>query len=268
MFYGVIREEEQLFKIEDYCDFTYDGPQSINEQVFLDVLNEKLDRNEGTGAKLHPIYILLIYGDTRFDHIAEKFVKGQTYWHAALSFGPALSTCYSFSAGKGSASVNPNIKGGLAFESIDYYKKDSPKGKMKVGVVFVSNRKYKKVKEAINWFVENKEKTRYNFLNLLFSLVGKPTKNGLKLSQVCTSFVDTILKYAHINISKKQTNLTKADDMKETDEKSYFKVFEGNIVDYKERPVAKRTEELANKLGNNYFRHKKDEEAKDVTVKD
>ena len=267
MFYGIIREE--LFYIEDYCDFINENSKNVINEQNIDIIKENLNKDTGSGAKLHPIYILLIHGETAFDHVAQVLVrKKQTYWHAALSFGPSLSTCYSFRGGMSSTTVNPHFSGGLALESLDFYKSCSPKGRMQVGVVFVNNSKFRKIKEALNYFLNNKEKTRYNFLNLLFSLVGIPTANGLKLNQICTTFVDTVLKYAHINISDKQINLTKADDMKHTDNrKGYFKVFEGEIVDYKEDLVIKKSEKLANTLKNDYFKHNKDVEAEDITVK-
>ena len=196
--------------------------------------------------------------------ISRKIVKNQQYWHAAISFGPALSACYSFNYGE---EYTNKFKGGLSFESIDLYKEDCPTGTMQVGVIFVTPEKFNKVKEALNYFIHNKEKTKYSFINLFYSWLGKPTKNGLKLAQVCSTFVDTLLKYANININHIQTNLVKPDDLKYTNDKSYFKVYEGNIVDYQEEPVMRRSLQLANRVKNDYFRNEKDEEIEDITVK-
>jgi hypothetical protein len=263
MFYGIIGE--QLYSMENYSNYVYQGSNTpLNEQSCIDILTEGIDKDEGFGTKLRPIYVILLYSDSRFDHVMEKFVKNQQYWHAAISFGPALSTCYSFNYGEADAN---KFKGGLSFESIKFYKEEHPTGTMQVGVLFVTPEKYKKVKEALSFYIHNKEKTKYSFINLLYSWLGKPTKNGLKLNLVCSTFVDTLLKHANININNKQTNLVKPDDLKYTNDKSYFKVYEGKIKDYKEDPVIKKSEELGNRVRNDFFRHEKDEKVEDITDK-
>ena len=95
---------------ETYRDFSYNGEIMLNEQDFIDILNEKMDMDEGFGAKLRPLYIILLYSDSSFDHVVEKFVKDQQYWHAAISFGPGLTHCYSFNFGECNAN---RFKGGL-----------------------------------------------------------------------------------------------------------------------------------------------------------
>jgi len=263
MFWGNIDSEYSTLTLENYIDFEYNN--SINEQEYIDVLNESIDIDEGFGLKLRPIYIILTYTDTRFDRIANKLVKGQEFWHASMSFGPSLKLCYSFSYWK-RAHTN-NLKGGLSFESIDLYKEDHPDGRMQVGAIFLNEKKYKKIKEGIMYFLTNKEKTKYDFIGLLYSLLGKPTANGLKLKLMCVTFVDTLLKYANINLNDKQTNLVKADDLKHTNDIYYFKVFEGLIKDYNPIEVAKLSEKLGNKLNNDYFRHVEDKPIEDITRK-
>jgi hypothetical protein len=263
MFFGLIHEDD--FTLENYSDYIYQGNMSLNEQEFLDVLNETtIDREEGFGAKLRPVYVVLLYADNSFDHVMEKFVKNQQYWHAAISFGPALKTCYSFNFGK--CDTN-KFKGGISFESIDFYKEEHTTGTMQVGVLFLNPDKYKKVKEALNFYIRHKEKTIYSYINLIYSWLGMPIKNGLRFDLVCSTFVDTLLKHANINLNKKQTNLVKPDDLKYTNEKNYFKVYEGRIQDYDEDKVAELTEELIDNEDNEYFKHAKDYKLRDVTDK-
>ena len=38
-------------------------------------VDESIDLDEGFGAKLRPVFIVLLYSDSTFDRIAEKFVK-------------------------------------------------------------------------------------------------------------------------------------------------------------------------------------------------
>lgn len=253
MYFGEKYLKEHEFFEEDYRDFDT-SDININEQEFIDILNEKMDMDEGFGSKLRPIFVVLIFADSMFDKIAGKFVKGQQYWHAAISFGPALSSCYSFNFAKDTT----NTLGGLSFESIEFYKKNCPTGNMQVGAIFVDPVRFKKVKEALNFYLKNKQKTTYSWINLLYSYLGKSTKNGLKFNQVCSTFVDSILKYANIDLNDKDTNLVKPDDLKNTNEKNYFKVFDGNIINYDAEDVKEKTEKLANRMSNNYFKKKKD----------
>lgn len=261
---------------EAYKNFYKDNNHIITEssevyQEFIDILNEdvtkddnkinKIDADEGHGAELRPVFIVLLYSDTTFDHIAEKFVKNQDYWHAALSFGPALTHCYSFSFGDPEAGTN-KFKGGLSFENIKMYQEGHPNGTMEVNCIFLDEPTFKQLKETLNYYIKNKEKTRYSFINLLYSLFGKKTKNGLKFNLVCSTFVDTILKSVNVNVTgtNKATNLTKPDDLKaKKSNKKQFKLFEGNLLKYKVEEIKKKVEKLANELKNNFFSDTKKE---------
>ena len=126
---------------------------------------------------------------------------------------------------------------------------------MEVSCIFLDKEKYNNLKETLDYYLMNKEKTKYSYVNLLYSLVGKKTKNGLKFNLVCSTFVDTILKSINIDLNNgKQSNLVKPDDLKATalNEKQ-FKIFEGNIVDYNVEKISKMVNKLANNISNNYF---------------
>jgi hypothetical protein len=68
-------------------------------------------------------------------------------------------------------------------------------------------------------------------------------------------------------LNSKQTNLVKPDDLKNTDNKKYFKVFDGRIVDYNAEDVKEKSEKLANKLKNDYFKNSEDVEIEDAIKK-
>lgn len=263
MIYGnkFLDKEIQSYQLH-YDNFFNLFPDLITEsteasyQEFVDILNEaeetkEIDPDEGYGADLRPVFIVLLYSDSTFDHVVEKFVKDQSYWHAAISFGPALSHCYSFNFGEANAN---KFKGGLSFENLQLYQTHDT-GTMEVNCIFLDKEKFKELKEALNYYIKNKEKTRYSFINLLYSLFGKKTKNGLKPNLVCSTFVDTILKSVNVDLNRgKQTNLVKPDDLKKKKEnKKQFKVFEGKIIKYNVEKVKKKVEELASNLKNNFF---------------
>jgi hypothetical protein len=235
MFYGAIEEEYNSF---------------INEAVEF-LINESIDRYEGFGALLRPIYVILLYSDTLFDKIGNRVLREKPdYWHAALAFAPGLDYCYSFNYMKDSTNL---IKGGLSFESLDGYKQTNPDSIMQVGLILIGEEKYKRIKDLLYKFIKNKEKTKYGFIDLIYNYFKIPKQNKLSYSLVCSSFVDTILKYNDIYINKKPINLTRPDDLMYTDGKKYFQVFKGLVKDYNWKKVANITEELANNPENDFF---------------
>lgn len=219
----------------------------------LDVLNEKFNPKYGTGGKLRPVFVVLLYSDGRFPHIAEKFVKGQEYWHAGFAFSSNLDRIYSFSY-DAPETVQSGHKGGLCYESIDYFRKECPTGKLYVGAILLNEYRYRKLKECLNYYIKNKEKTSYDFPNLIRALFGFKTKNGWKTNLVCSTFVDTVLKSAKIDLNQgKQTNLVKPDDLKGKNGEKQYTIFEGKVPDYDEKKAAKIVEKMVDNEKLNFF---------------
>ncbi len=234
----------ELISLENYVDF----PNSLNINEAT-ILSEAIDPDEGFGNTLRPVFIVLLYSDSSFDRFVEKFVKGQNYWHAAISFGPALSRCYSYNFGEANAN---KIKGGLSFESIGFYKKEHPEGTMEVSAFFINKEKYKKIKDSIEYYIKNKEKTKYSFINLFWSYIGK--QKTLRLNQVCSTFVDALLKSVDIDVNGKPTNLVKPDDlMKKEMLRKQFIIYKGKIKDFDADKVIARTDKLSQNIKNDYF---------------
>lgn len=249
--------------IPEKAELTLENYFNLDPEVFDKaatekiLLQEKIDMEEGYGAKLRPVFIVLIYSGSTFTKVAEKFVKDQKYWHAAIAFGPGLTNLYSFNFNNPATKVN-KFKGGLSFENVNLYKQRHPDGTMEVSCILLGSRKYKALKETLDYYIQHKEKTRYSFLNLAYSLFGHKTPNGKKFNLVCSTFVDTILKSIDINIGNDSTNLTKPDDLRaDKKREKQFKVFEGKIVDYKPASAARKVEKIANDENNNYFKKTK-----------
>ena len=203
-----------IYDIDHYFNFNSNIPIFESYMEYKNILNEAIDKDEGFGNILRPVFIVLLYSKSTASKIFSKFVKDEVYWHAALSFGPSLKYCYSFNFGHDNYGNN-KFTGGLSFENINSYKKAHPEGTMEVSCIVLGKDKYDKLKETLNYYIRNKEKTKYDFVNLLRSLFGKATPDGNKFNLVCSTFVDTILKSVDINISKaKAINLTKPDDVR------------------------------------------------------
>lgn len=262
------RDNNNILYLENHVDFCREVSDDILQEYLNelteDSIEEAVDVDEGYGGKLRPVFIVLIYSDSTFSHTADKFVKNQKYWHAAIGFGPSLSRTYSFNFGEADAN---KVKGGLSFESYEFYKEEHPTGTMEVNCIFLTPKRYKKLKETLDYYLRNKEKTRYSFINLLWSLFGHKTKNGLKMNLVCSTFVDTILRSVDIHVTdqNKNTNLTKPDDLRARHEKQ-FKLYEGPIPGYNIEKVHAKVNELSEDVNNDWFADtkKKDEKHKNV----
>lgn len=232
----------------DYLDL--EDSITIIDQTLLDmdITTESIHMTDGTGCKYRPVFIILLYSDSTFDHVAEKFVKNQKYWHAALGFGPSLSTTYSFNFGECEAN---RFKGGLSFESMDFYKREHPTGTCYIGCVLLTPQRFQKLQDALNYYITHKTKTKYSFINLLWALMNKKKKDK-RFSFVCSTFVDAILKSVDVDLTFKQNNLVKPDDLISDNDKQ-IKIFEGKIIDYDPMKAAKIVEKYANNVDYAYF---------------
>ena len=221
--------------------------QALDEALeYIEFLNEAIDPDEGFGAKLRPVFVITMYVSSTFDHFVEKFVKDQEYWHAAISFGPSLNKCYSFN------------KGGLSFESLQAHLDVHPEGSLEVNMILLTPYKYRKIKSAFECYMQTKDKTSYNIMNLLTQFMGKETKDGLRYSQVCSTFVDSILKAADIDINSKNTSLVKPDDLKNQEKfEKYYQIYKGKFVDYDVKKMTKKVDKLANDANNDWFKYRK-----------
>lgn len=214
----------------------------------MSIASESIHMIDGTGCKYRPVFIILLYSDSGFDHIAEKFVKNQKYWHAAIGFGPALSTTYSFNFGECEANAR---KGGLSYESMDFYKREHPTGYCYIGCVLLSPQRFKKLEDNLNYYIKNKKKTKYSFINLFWSLIHKERKVK-KFSFVCSTFVDALLKSVDVDLNEEANNLVKPDDL-ESNNPNQIKIYEGSIIGYDAEKAAKIVEKYANNTNYAYF---------------
>lgn len=218
---------------------------------------EAVDPDEGWGNTLRPIFIVLCNARGWFAKMGDLFVKDQPYWHAGIAFGPNLSTIYSFNI------TDPDVikGGGLSFQSLKYYKDTIPEGDLQVNCIFVTNDTYRIIKETLMYYIRNKQKAHYNYLNIVKYLFGKPDpKNVPNLNVVCSQFVDILLKSAKIDISHKTSNMTKPSDLRWNGDKKYFKLYQGKVNAFNPENIYSKVDELSDDANNAFI---KEEEKKE-----
>ena len=165
-----IGTNDPAYRVGDFISFGEGMTLNAEEYAgFLRDLQEAVDPDEGWGNLLRPVFIVIVNQGNAFSKFGEAIKKytpardgsKETHWHAAMGFGPNLKHLYSFSNGHEEAGNNKR-KGGLAFESIEFYKKwYAPTATMQVSCILLAKENFAKVKETLEYYIKNKEKTSY-----------------------------------------------------------------------------------------------------------
>lgn len=151
-----------------------------------DIIEEQITK------KTHqPVFLIFTQGKTPIISSGIKFVTHSDYSHASISFDPELNEVYSFNMGA------PGENGsGFVRENLKYFKDNV----ISVMAFFAPNKVIDNLKEKINSFKDNK--TTYDFgiiLNKLLHIDRRVSNN--EYNQVCSTFVDSVLKSNGINLT-------------------------------------------------------------------
>ena len=179
---------------------------------------------------LYPVYLVLSYTNTFFGKVIKR-VKSSTFTHAGLSLDSNLNQILTFM-------FNDKNNKGFMVESLDKYIETYEDAKISVLCFFVDNNTKLKLEDSINYFTNNKNKTSYNFKNLLNILRNKAKDNDPEnLCMVCSQFVDTILKLANIDLTHKSSNLVIPQDLNDIKHHRVYKLYNGLGKKYDEMKV-------------------------------
>ena len=227
--------------IGDYSGMNY---QNYTDVSSIKQINEA--RAAAGNGTLFPIFIVFQEGDMPVLSKAIKVVTKGPYSHAAISFDPTLKQMYSFGM-----DGSDNMLGGLTSENIDRLRAHNPELKIGQFCVFVSEEVYNKVKENVEWFIQNSKKTMYHFAGLLTILFKIP--NGLNKTLICSEFVDKMLKLGSIDITGKASSMVDPNYLRRCSKarKDIFKIYEGKLKNFRPGVSIARINAL-NKATNRY----------------
>ena len=144
--------------------------------------------------KKNPVYIVLSSGSSLFAKGIKAVTKSE-FSHAMISFNSKLDPLYSFgtkAGGKGLGFVVNNPKD---------YVFDVEDAKYAVYVMFVTDKAKKAMKDALKFFIDNKDKLKYDFHGIADIWVGK-TSDQRQGKWFCSRFVMFLI--------SKATELSKA----------------------------------------------------------
>lgn len=186
---------------------------------------------------LYPVYFVCTYTGTTMGKIITS-VTSAKYSHSAIGFAPQLDKLYSYN-------MNAKFNGGLSFESLEGYMKDSAAAKIYVQCVFVTKKQYDKIKGNVEWYVANWKNSRYSVANLFNIVAGRVEKTNRNLSMVCSQFVDSLFKLVNIDLTNKPSNLVTPANLVEVKNPTVYKLYEGDAKGYDYKKIQSMVNKLA-----------------------
>ena len=216
----------------DISDYDVKGKSFGTRFESSTYMNRKYKEND-----CYPVYLVLSYTNTMFGKVIRK-VKNSTFTHAGISLDSDLSQILTFM-------FDDKNNKGFMVESLDRYLQVYDKALISVLCFFVDKNTIDKLNDAIQYFINNKHKTSYNFKNLLNILRNKAKDNDPdNLCMVCSQFVDTILKLADIDLTHKSSNLVTPKDLAELKHPRVFQLYKGLGSKYDEIKVESKIDYL------------------------
>ena len=173
-------------RVSDILDKTIPKDIFIN----LDDIPESDDEilSESVSKSTHkPVFLIFTQGSTPIVSQGIKLFTGSEYSHASISFDPELNEVYSF---------NIREKSGFIRENLSSFGENV----ISVMTFFAPNKIVQQLKDKVKDFEDNK--TTFDlriFLNKILHIDHKVSKN--EYHQVCSTFVDTVLKSGNINLT-------------------------------------------------------------------
>ncbi len=196
---------------------------------------EKVPKNlsyEKLKDKIVPVFVTLISG-TGFNSKAIKWFTDSQWSHAAIGFDSSLEILYSFNLYR----QGLNIVNGFSIEGKNHYLKENKDIRIKVYALFVTPEQRKNMLDAVTWYIENQDKTRYNFGNIfniaMRKIMTKHAEDRDKM--ICSQFVYSILRLADFKMRKtKSGNFVSPADIDElSNDARFYCMYDGPLKDYR-----------------------------------
>lgn len=207
--------------------------ESVNEET-LDLINEAKENKE----KLYPVHIITVRGSAPISKIITTVTNGD-FSHAAISLDENVKKLYSFNFDN-----KTKFGGGFSIEDIAEYPKEN---RLAVYTFFVTQEAYNNIKNAIENFNNHIKDTSYSILTLItFPFKSIAIQNDDE--QICSQFVDSLLKLGNLDISKEKSSKVSPNrlyDLVSNNSKAY-RIFDGYVKDFDNNAVARIVRKLSN----------------------
>ena len=219
--YNMMEQEtvkDEFFKIDDLISGNY---RNI-------LFKESVNKDE-----YDPVFLIFTKGKTPVVSAGIRLFTGSSYTHASIGFDPELNESYSY---------NMNYQNfGFVRENISSFK-DNVIG---VYCFFIEKSLVDKLKLYIQDFANHRTFYDHKILfNKIFNINYKPTKN--KFDQVCSTFVDSCLKFVGINLSGKNNIAAPSDLVNgcKTNSNKIIELFVGKATQYPGKDIKNKVDRL------------------------
>ena len=203
-----------------------------NELPKYNQIGELYVEEVAKSVQIKPIFIVTSYTNTPFGKAIKTFTHSE-YTHAAISFDTSLEKLYSFNAD--SKYSNNGYKGGISRESLSSYIDSYEKTIIQVNCIFLKPSDFDIVQRTLGNLLENEEKTKYAYSNIINILIGRAKDTGMAM--VCSQFVAYILHTANIELLDKSDNIVTPKDLSTITNPKVYKIFEGYAKDYEKKRI-------------------------------
>lgn len=194
-------------------------------------------KESGNKQRLYPVYIICSYTYTAFGKMV-RAVTADEWSHSSISLDHTLKNLYSYN-------MNAKREGGLSFESIDGYIQDNSGAQIHVMVTFLTKDQYRKLVGNLDWYISNRDKSKYSIGNLFNIVASRTKKTNHDLNLICSQFVDHLFKLAHLDFTNKPSNLVVPKDLAIIRNPTIYKVYEGLAKDYNPNKVKRFVDKLS-----------------------
>ena len=219
--YNMMEQEtvkDEFFKIDDLISGNY---RNI-------LFKESVNKDE-----YDPVFLIFTQGKTPVVSAGIRLFTGSSYTHASIGFDPELNESYSY---------NMNDQNfGFVRENRSSFK-DNVIG---VYCFFMEKSLVDKLKLYIEDFANHRTFYDHKILfNKIFNINHKPTKN--KFDQVCSTFVDSCLKFVGINLSGKNKIAAPSDLVNgcKTNYNKIIELFVGKATQYPGKDIKNKVDRL------------------------
>ena len=104
--------------------------------------------------------------------------------------------------------------------------------------IFVKEKDFDIIKDAVDNMLKNQKKTKYGYNNLFNIVLSKTKKmSDDAMSMVCSQFVSYIIHKADIDLIDKPDNLTTPQNLADIINPKVYTIYEGYIKDYDKKKI-------------------------------
>lgn len=217
---------EAVFREEDFDDYKIDnGKRKITESLIT------VNDNE---IQYKPVFILLVHHNDWFvDDLVTKITK-EPYAHAVLLFDTNFKTTYEFTAKRGFSVSNMT-------DNLEKLNKNEIKYDLYMYLAPINE--YNAMQKALEKYITNPDKYKYNTTGLLDSLNGKYT--NYKHKKFCSEFVAEIIKAGTDIYEKESAYYTPCKLIND----NFIEVTHGDLREFNEEYINKKVKTILKKEG-------------------